>query len=350
MDERGRRPYCGGVPRLRLLPVLVLVLAGLATGPAATAPSPDASAGCGTEATPGRQSLPVTSGGFTYAVPVAVPASYDPTVATPLLVALHGATQSGSSMMDETELDLAADRHGFLLAMPDGGIPHVPAPANLYFGYFWHVPGSPMVGGLPVPPGSRDDEAFVLDLVRAMADRFCVDLSRRYLTGASNGGFMTSFMACHHADVFAAVAPVMGVTAGRPDAEDPSRPDPTTCRPSRPIPLLAVHGREDPIVPYEGDADSPGVEAAMERWAVINGCARTSRSRAVTETVTRVTWRRCAGAPTVLVRSEIGGHAWHGHPPHPPFDQVAGTVDMSIDVNEVVWSFLSRHRLPHSVP
>lgn len=338
------------VPSPRPLAALVALLVGL-VGPGLVQPARGEavvpSAGCGRDATAGRQSLSVTSGGLTYAVPVAVPSSYDPRVATPLLVALHGATQSGTSMMDETELDLAADEHGFLLASPDGGIPHVPAPVNLYFGYFWHVPGSPMVGGGPVPPGSRDDEAFVLDLVAAMADRFCVDLSRRYLTGASNGGFMASYLACHHAAVFAAVAPVMGVQAGRPDADDPTRPDPATCRPTRPVPLLAVHGREDPIVPYDGDADSPGVEAAMQRWAALNGCARLARSRAMTESVTRVTWRRCA-APTVLVRSEIGGHAWHGHRPLPPFDQVAGTVDMSIDLNDVIWRFVSRHRLPGS--
>ncbi len=344
-------PTVSSVPRPHLLATLALLLAGAlpgaATASTASTPVPDlvTSQGCGQAAEPGRQTLAVGSGGLTYSVPVAVPQGYDPATPTPLVVALHGATQSGTSMMDETELDLAADRHGFLLASPDGGIPHVPAPVNLYFGYFWHVPGSPMVGGGPVPPGSRDDEQFLLDLAQAMADRFCVDLSRRYLTGASNGGFMTSFMACHRGDVFAAVAPVMGVQAGRPDDEDPTQPDPGTCRPSRPIPLLAVHGREDPIVPYEGDADSPGVEAAMRRWAVINGCARTSRSRAMTGTVTRVTWRRCS-APTVLVRSEIGGHAWHGHPPLPPFDLVAGTVDMSIDLNEVIWSFFSRHRLP----
>ena len=342
------------MPRSPRLPVLVapvalaaLLLCSAAVPPIVPAASGSVaapSAGCGQAADPGRQTLSVTSGGLTYAVPVAVPSSYEPDVPMPLLVALHGATQSGTAMMDETELDLAADEHGFLLASPDGGIPHVPAPVNLYLGYFWHVPGSPMVGGGPVPPGSRDDEAFVLDLVRAMADRFCVDRSRRYLTGASNGGFMASYLACHHADVFAAVAPVMGVQAGRPDAEDPTRPDPATCRPSRPIPLLAVHGREVPIVPYDGDADSPGVEAAMRRWAVLNGCARALRSRAMTDTVTRVTWRRCA-TPTVLVRSEIGGHAWHGHRPLPPFDQVAGTVDMSIDLNDVIWRFVSRHRL-----
>lgn len=323
----------------------------LQSGPApgVTAPSGSTHAappghGCSRTMEAGRQSLTVVSGGLAYAVPVHVPPGHRPGRRLPLVVALHGATQSGSSMMDETRLDEAADRHGFLLAMPDGGIPHVPAPVNLYFGHFWHVPGSPMVGGGPVPPGSRDDESFLLDLVHAADVALCVDPTARFLTGASNGGFMTSYMACHHADTFAAFAPVMGVQAGRPDESKPTRYDPATCRPSRAVPLMAVHGREDPIVPYDGDADSPGVEAALRRWARLNDC-RGSRARSMTPTVTRVTWRRC-GASTTLVRSEIGGHAWHGRQPLPPFNLVAGTSDTSIDLNDVLWRFFSRHRSP----
>lgn len=132
--------------------------------------------------------------------------------------------------MNSTELDDAADRHKFVLVSPDGGIPHLPLPGpiGLPYGLFWHVPGSPMVGGLPVPPGSRDDERFLLDVVRQIRAKTCADRRRIWVTGASNGAMMASAMICRHPNVFAAAVPVMGVRAGYPGA--PCRPSRTAAR------------------------------------------------------------------------------------------------------------------------
>ena len=66
-----------------------------------------------------------------------------------------------------------------------------------------------------------------------------------FATGMSNGGFMTNRLACDHADVFAAIAPVSG-TLGVGVA----------CNPSRPVSVLDAHGTGDAMVPFNG-GDGP---------------------------------------------------------------------------------------------
>ncbi|MGA8255470.1 MAG: PHB depolymerase family esterase [Nocardioides sp.] len=323
-----------------------LALAILVPTTARAAPEVDPTA-CRTQLDAGRQRLPVTSQGLTYGVLVHLPRRLaTKTRLVPLVVNLHGSTQSGAASLDSTRLDRAADRHGFIVASPDGGIPRLPIPTGGP-GYFWNVPDSPMVGDLPVPPGSRDDVRFLLDLVRTLQRRACIDPRRTYLTGASNGGRMTSAMACLHADVFAAVAPVAGVRAGYPDAR---------CQPVRPIPLLAAHGRRDPVNPYEGNGrDSEswgyGVEEAMRRWARVDGCAPRPRARRTTTTITTLSWHGCEpGADVVLVRSRTGGHGWIGHPTPPPFNLASGPDDLSLDLNDVIWDFFASHPLSARAP
>jgi polyhydroxybutyrate depolymerase len=51
---------------------------------------------------------------------VHVPASYDGKKALPLVLALHGGGASGRSMIGLAKLNELADRHGFLVAYPDG--------------------------------------------------------------------------------------------------------------------------------------------------------------------------------------------------------------------------------------
>ena len=327
-----------------LVLALTLPLLTLVASPAPTGFGADASCGSGFD--PGRQVIAVTSQGASYQVLVHLPKSYQPGRRLPLLLNLHGATQSGAASMNESKLDATADRYGFVLVSPDGGIPNLPIPASLPLGYFWNVPGVPMSGGLPVPPGSRDDERFLLDVVSSMRAKLCVDRRRIFVLGASNGAMMTSYLACHHADLFAAAGPVSGVRAGRAVPERPRKIDTSTCQPARPIPILAIHGRKDPLVPYQGN-DSAGwgydVMTAMRRWATLNGCRGTRREQ-TTETVTTISWSHCRG-DVVLVRSDIGGHTWYGQPTPPPYFLVAGESDLSIDNNEILWRFFSKHPL-----
>ena len=100
-------------------------------------------------------------------------------------------------------------------------------------------------GGASIPP---DDVGFIRLIVDDVAARRNLDRSRVYATGHSNGGYMSYRLACSASDIFAAVAPV---SAGSPWISDFLG----NCRPTRPVPVLTLHGNADDVVPYsDGEA------------------------------------------------------------------------------------------------
>ena len=103
-----------------------------------------------------------------------------------------------------------------------------------------------------------------------------IDRRRVYATGFSNGGFMVNRLACEASDLFAAVASVSGILAPRnnPVMDPNGTAGNFTCTPGRPVPVLHVHGTEDPLVDYNGNTFMgwDGVVNFTEAWAARNGC------------------------------------------------------------------------------
>ena len=78
-----------------------------------------------------------------------------------------------------------------------------------------------------------------LDALEGVA---CVDRSRVFVTGVSNGGGMTARLACELSDRLAGAAPVAGGYRALPP-----------CHPDRPLPILEIHGTGDQVVPVRRD-------------------------------------------------------------------------------------------------
>jgi polyhydroxybutyrate depolymerase len=303
---------------------------------------------------PAVQSVRVASQGWSYDVLVHVPPDARPGM--PLVFNLHGSTQSGSAHRAEGAFDAAADTYGYIVAYPDGGVPggpHPPAPVALPAGYYWNIPGVPLVGDVPVPPGSRDDVKFISDAIDASADALCVDLHRVYVTGASGGGRMASHLGCVLSTKVAAIAPVIGVRAGNPDPADDTQPDATTCQPDRPMPVAALHGERDTTNPYEGGGSKYwrySVPVAMERWAELNHCQRKTADEAITTTVTLERWTSCReGADLLLYRSSVMGHTWPGDTSTmgTVLAPAIGATDPTFAGNDLILRFFDQHRLEH---
>lgn len=240
----------------------------------------------------------------------------------PLVILLHGSTGTGAQMLRDSHLAETADRHGFVVAAPDGGI-------AADRGYVWNIPGVPTVAGTLPPENARDDVAYLTGLIDRLVDTGCVDGKRVYVTGLSGGGRMASWLGCVAAERFAAIAPVVGLRAGRPLASDPTQADPATCRPDAPLPVLAFAGDADGTNPITGGG-APywryAQAAALQRWAVLNGCSE-PYARNLTATVYEQGYARCRGDTTVAARVMRGGqHSW------------------SVVDNEALWAFLSRQR------
>lgn len=240
----------------------------------------------------------------------------------PLVILLHGSTGTGAEMLRDSHLAETADRHGFVVAAPDGGI-------AADRGFVWNIPGVPTVTGSMPARGARDDVRYLTGLIDRLVATGCVDGARVYATGLSGGGRMTSWLGCVAARRFAAIAPVVGLRAGRPLASDVSRPDPATCRSTAPLPLLAFAGDADTTNPITGGG-APYWQypqaTALQRWAVLNGCSD-PYARNLGATVYEQGYARCQHGTSVAARVTRGGpHSW------------------SVVDNEALWAFFSRHR------
>ncbi|TGX53465.1 polyhydroxybutyrate depolymerase [Sphingomonas gei] len=240
----------------------------------------------------------------------------------PLVFVLHGSGGDGAAILAGSKLEATADRHGFLLAAPDGGI-------AADKGYVWNIPGVPTVTGKVPGPEDADDVAFLGKTIDWLVAQGCADNRRVYATGLSGGGRMSSWLGCVAADRFAAIAPVVGLRAGNPSAADPRFPDPATCRPARPMPVIAFAGGKDTTNPIEGGG-APYWQYPMgraeARWADLDACRRPLLERTLASGVIERGYGGCANGAEVIARITPGaGHEW-------------------VADNEAMWAFFARHR------
>ena len=108
----------------------------------------------------------------------------------------------------------------------------VKLPADVAVGSFgrieggiWNIAGAftePVTGSTTTVPDATittvDDVVFVNALVDELEGRLCIDPTREYVTGKSNGAGMSTFLACQPDVRFAAVAPV-----AEPEVKKPNR-------------------------------------------------------------------------------------------------------------------------------
>lgn len=243
----------------------------------------------------------------------------------PLVIALHGAWQPARVLRAYLDLDAIAEREGFAVAYPKG--------INL----LWNDGRGSVAGIMPIIQ-KRDDAAFILSVLDTLVAEGVADPGRAYLMGFSNGAFLTAYIACRHAERFAAYATMM-MTAPVSYA--------TSCRPSRPIPILIMNGTYDPIVPMFG-RPTPGARLmsapdSAALFARIDGCGTPVEESARNARIVR--WNDCAEGSAVAFYEVEGGH-------QPPAASVSG-VDMlaslllgprrrGLDAPEEIWAFFRR--------
>lgn len=267
----------------------------------------------------------------------------------PLVLNLHGSGSGPLEQLRMSELESTAQRHGFIVAAPQAALP-------ARAGHAWNVPHAGLaqraVGSAP-PAGSGagaragaaepDDERFLLDLVDAIVSAGYADPHRVFATGLSGGGRMVSQLAADHPGRFAAIGPVAGLRAGAPSSADPGVPDPTTCAPEVPVPVVTFHGTADPFNVFTGGGEpywGYSAPTALRRWAELNGCARGPVEERLTEHVSVVSYASCAeGAEAVMYVVEGGGHTWPGS--RARFPANLGAVTHEISANELMWQFFA---------
>jgi polyhydroxybutyrate depolymerase len=207
-------------------------------------------------ATPGRPGTTVSVDLDKRPFRLHVPRSYDAATPAPLVVLLHGFTASGGVQERYFKLTAESDRRGFLYALPDGT-------PDRQDRRFWNATEACCDFGRAGP----DDSTYLRRLIDTVKASYSVDASRVYLVGHSNGGFMAYRMACDHASEITAVVSLAGAATGRP----------ASCRPSRPVSVLQIHGTEDRTIHYGGGSiggnDYPSAAGTVATWRRLDGCA-----------------------------------------------------------------------------
>lgn len=119
----------------------------------------------------------------------------------PLVVVLHGCTQSAASYDHGSGWSTLAERHGFALLFPQQTRSNN---ANLCFNWFQQ---EDTVRG-------RGEAASIHQMITTMIQEHGVDPDRVFVTGLSAGGAMTSVMLAAYPEVFAGGAVIAGVSYG----------------------------------------------------------------------------------------------------------------------------------------
>ncbi len=269
--------------------------------------------------TPGQTSaLRITSGGIDRTFRIHISARLAAADRAPVVLNFHGLGSNATEQEFYSGLVPVSDREGFLLVSPDG------TGATRGFSSFRNL-------GTGV-----DDVQFTRDLLDRVARDFCIDAARVYSTGLSNGAFMSSYLGCVLSDRIAAIAPVAGVYR------------PQGC--ARAIPVLAFHGTDDRVVPYDGGTvlgllPYDGAVKGASGWAAANGCTPSlgSKETKLTEHVRRTDFLACGAVASVsLVTVEGGGHTWPGAIDVPTL----GPVTKEISAADMIWAFFKEQRLP----
>jgi poly(hydroxyalkanoate) depolymerase family esterase len=128
-------------------------------------------------------------------------ATYIPTfstIAPPLVVVLHGSTQSAEDYDNGTGWSTLAEQLGIVLLFPEQKSAN-----NATRGFNWYERNDTQRGiGEPVS---------IRDLIEQVVKQHSIDRARIFITGMSAGGAMTSVMLAAYPDVFAGGAIIAGL-------------------------------------------------------------------------------------------------------------------------------------------
>lgn len=255
----------------------------------------------------------------------------------PLVVVLHGAGANGQITELLTGFSELADEKGFVAVYPDG---------EKGIWRFWEGPAKGGKRG-PASAGAGDTE-FLSALIDELVRQKVADPQRVYVTGISNGAYMSNKLGCSLSDRVAAIAPVSGTLPKRMADQ---------LKPSRPLPVLYIHGTADKIVGVQGadlfskhEVSLPAAELAAW-WARRNGCLSPPHddelpdSAADGTTVVRHTYDAGeSGAPVVYYEIREGGHTWPGGSAQP--ERLLGKTCRDLNASQVIWEFFTRFSLP----
>lgn len=244
----------------------------------------------------------------------------------PVVFALHGgATSTGLAMHLKVDYTVLADREGFVVVYPSG--------VN-----GWNI-GSHDALSVQRRTSNADDVGFFRAMFDALEREGVGDPKRMYVTGGSNGGVMTQYLACAMPERIAGIG-VMVATL--PKAADTDWP-----KPAVPMPVVIMLGTVDTFKPWDGSSDQYSAVETVAFWRKRNGCGDASVRAELPDwdpndgcRVSTETW---AGTAPVMFYTLAGhGHGWPMQRSH--LDTGTGPKTQDIAAPDAFWAFLKDQR------
>jgi poly(hydroxyalkanoate) depolymerase family esterase len=228
----------------------------------------------------------------------------------PLVVMLHGCTQSPDDFAAGTGMNGVAEAEGFIVAYPAQA-----TTANISKCWNWFEAAHQQ--------REQGEPAIIAGITRQVMAQYSIDPGRVYVAGLSAGGAMAAIMAVTYPDLYAAVGVHSGLAPG--------------CAQDLPSALQAmkqgsprgqVHvGRPVPLILFHGDGDSTvhscNADRLVQQWTAAAGShtpgaavppVTVERGQKVGgHTYTRQIYLDGRGQPVVERWTIHGaGHAWSG--------------------------------------
>lgn len=147
-----------------------------------------------------------------------------------------------------------------------------------------------------------DDVGFFLAIIDDLRERACIDDNRVYLTGFSNGGFMSQAFACAHPERVGAIASVGAVLGWRP------------CEPKEPVSVLLVNGIGDNVIPPDGGGpfNNRPLSETIDLWRDAGACGAQFGDAGVERSAVGAMCRTepCRAGRTLEVCTVPYAHVW----------------------------------------
>ena len=184
----------------------------------------------------------------------------------PLIFVLHGLGSTNSHIRDYSQMDLVANKNGFVVCYPQGTGSTKNTIHTKKGSFFWNV-------GYEIHKNEVvDDVSFLTSLAVYLQQEYDLDPEKTFCTGMSNGGDMSYLLGCQAPEVFKAIASITGCMMEWIYK---------SCDNNSPIPVFQIHGTKDNITYYDGDITNRdrwgaylGVESTIQFWVDHNMCSK----------------------------------------------------------------------------
>lgn len=246
------------------------------------------------------------------------PASYDGSKPVPLVLSLHGGWGTAKSQQDITGWDRLAEKHGFIVAYPEG----------LFRA--WNA------GGCCAKPQENNvnDVGYLRATVEQIRKDYRIDDRRIYANGFSNGGMLLAYVACKDPGLFTAIA----INAGTLMVK--------TCNPDSGLPVLVIQGKEDTRIPWDGGNVENTYRMPMREFVKTlisnNRCSSSDEEVSYSSgPATCRTVKGCGRNEVTYCGVEGVGHQWIGGATLLP--SLLGKNTDKFNSTQAMWTFFNRH-------